>query len=175
VTSYVRAYAPGGVYFFTVALADRRSRLLLEEIGALRQAFGYVKQRLPFEVEAIVVLPEHLHAIWRLPEGDCDFSTRWMMLKGWFSRALPTTEARSTSRISKRERGIWQRRFWEHLIRDEADFERHLDYIHFNPVKHGHADSPSAWPYSSFRKLVARGWYELDWAAGDAVKQMERE
>lgn len=174
-TSYVRARIPGGCYFFTVALADRQSSLLIDAIGELRQAFTYVKRRLPFEIEAIVVLPEHLHALWRLPEGDCDYSTRWMMLKGHFSRALPSVERRSASRARKRERGIWQRRYWEHVIRDDIDFERHLDYIRYNPVKHGHANSPAAWPYSSFGKLVARGWYPPGWAASDEVTTLERE
>jgi len=174
-TNYLRARVAGAYYFFTVTLADRRSRLLVDRIADLRRAFRYAKQRLPFEIEAIVVLPEHLHAIWRLPEGDVDFSTRWMLLKGRFSRALPATEGRSASRLRKRERGVWQRRYWEHVIRNEADLERHLDYIHYNPVKHGHAPSPAAWPHSSFRKFVARGWYDADWAAGDDVKRMERE
>ena len=174
-TSYARAYIPGGCYFFTVALADRRSRLLVERIEALRSAFSYAKRRFPFEVQAIVVLPEHLHALWRLPDGDSDFSTRWMLLKGHFSRSLPATEERSASRVHKRERGVWQRRYWEHVIRDATDLERHLDYIHYNPVKHGHAASPAAWPYSSFRRFVVRGWYDADWAAASDVKAMDRE
>jgi REP element-mobilizing transposase RayT len=113
-------------------------RLLVDYIDLLRQAFRYVRRRHPFDIEAIVVLPDHLHAIWMLPEGDADFALRWRLIKSMFSRGLPAGERTSASRAQKGERGIWQRRYWEHTLRDEEDFARYADYIHFNPVKHGH-------------------------------------
>jgi putative transposase len=121
----------------------------------------------PFTLDAIVVLPEHLHAIWTLPHGDADFPTRWRLIKSHFSRALPPHERRSASRLAKGERGIWQRRYWEHALRDETDFERHANYIHFNPVKHGHVDQVIDWAFSSFHREVRLGIYAPDWA-GDA-------
>src|SRR5882757_3524421 len=135
---YLRAKIEGSVYFFTVVLAERPSNLLVDQIDRLRHIYQAVQQRRPFETIAICVLPDHLHALWALPEGDADFSMRWNLIKGGFSRGLRSAHLRSTSKISKREKGIWQRRYWEHAIRDDADFERHVDYIHFNPVKHGH-------------------------------------
>jgi putative transposase len=114
-----------------------------------------------------VVLPDHLHAIWSLPENDLDFATRWRLIKSALSRTLPRDERISASRASKGERGIWQRRYWEHTLRDERDFARHVDYIHFNPVKHGHVARVRDWPYSSFHRMVRRGVYPNDWA-GDA-------
>jgi putative transposase len=123
-TNYRRNFVPGGSYFFTVNLADRRLRLLTEHIDALRAAFRYTRARHPFTVEATVVLPDHLHAIWTMPEGDADFALRWRLIKSAFSRALPVRHQVSTSRSSKGERGIWQRRYWEHTLRDENDFAR---------------------------------------------------
>jgi putative transposase len=166
-TSYRRNFLPGGSYFFTVNLANRRSRLLTEHVELLRTAFRYTQERHPFAIEATVVLPEHLHAIWTLPEGDADFATRWRLIKSIFSRGLPPGEQRSQSRSSKSERGIWQRRFWEHTLRDENDFERHVDYINFNPVKHRHVTRVKDWPYSSFHRMVRLGVYPEDWA-GDS-------
>src|SRR3974390_1446199 len=151
-TSYRRNFGPGGSYFFTVNLADRRSRLLTEHLDVLRSAFRYVRARHPFAIEATVTLPDHLHAIWTLPEADVDYSTRWQLIKGMFSRNPPHGETVSTSRAGKAERGIWQRRYWEHTLRDEGDFERHVDYIHFNPVKHGYVTRVRDWPYSSFHQ-----------------------
>jgi putative transposase len=166
-TSYRRNFVPGGSYFFTVNLANRQSRLLTEHIESLRDAFRYVKARHPFTVEATVVLPDHLHAIWTLPEGNFDFAMRWRLIKAAFSRGLGRRENVSISRSSKGERGVWQRRYWEHTLRDELDFEHHVDYIHFNPVKHGHVSRVSDWPYSTFRQMVKVGIYPEDWA-GDA-------
>jgi putative transposase len=157
---YRRFYQPGARYFFTVVTANRKP-LLIDNIERLRAAFKICKQRHPFEIEAVVVLPDHLHTIWRLPEGDDDFSKRWMVIKRYFSIGLPQAET-SLSKIKKREKGIWQRRFWEHYIRNETDWRRHMDYIHFNPVKHGYVDKPSDWPYSSFVKAVEQGWYEAN-------------
>ena len=166
-TDYRRNFIAGGCYFFTVALADRRSSLLTEYIDVLRAAFRDTRARHPFTIEAIAVLPDHLHTVWTLPDADADFSTRWRLIKSAFSRALPPVERVSASRRAKGERGIWQRRYWERTLRDEADFARHLDYIHLNPVKHGHARRVRDWPNSSFHRLVRLGPYAADWA-GDA-------
>jgi putative transposase len=161
---YRRADVAGGTYFFTVNLADRSSRLLVEHIDDLRAAVKAVKQRHPFEIVAWVVLPEHMHAIWTLPEDDRDFSGRWNLIKSGFSRAIARGEAVQASRAGKRERGIWQRRFWEHWIRDEIDLQRHIDYVHINPVKHGHAQRASDWPHSSIHRHIRAGWLAADWA-----------
>ncbi|WP_299196194.1 transposase [uncultured Amphritea sp.] len=170
---YRRASQPGGCYFFTVNLHDRDKDLLVSHIDLLRESFRQVKLRHPFHIDALVVLPEHLHAIWSLPEGDSDFSTRWGLIKANFSRGLVKDELISKSRISKGERGIWQRRYWEHLIRDENDFRRHVDYIHFNPVKHGLVQRCIGWQYSSFHSYVARGTLPIDW--GDGVTDLSAE
>jgi putative transposase len=158
-TDYRRNFIPGGSYFFTLNLADRRQHLLTAHIARLRAAFRYARTRHPFTITAIVVLPDHLHAIWTLPEGDADFATRWRLIKSAFSRALPKGEMVSQSRAAKGERGIWQRRYWEHTVRDENDFARHVDYIHFNPVKHRHVTHVKDWPHSSFHRMVRRGVY----------------
>ncbi len=167
-TSYRRNFVPGASYFFTVNLADRRSRLLIEHIDILRAAFRYVRCRHPFAIEAIVVLPDHLHAIWSLPPDDADFALRWQLIKSAFSRALPHVERVSVSRASKGERGVWQRRYWEHTLRDENDYERHVNYVHFNPLKHEHVSRVADWPYSSFQRFVRLGIYPEDWA-GDVM------
>jgi putative transposase len=145
-------------------LADRRRRLLTEHIELLRRVIHRTQERHPFTIEAMVVLPDHLHAIWSLPEGDANFSMRWRLIKTEFSRALPTGERVSQSRADKGERGIWQRRYWEHTLRNAEDFARHTDYIHFNPVKHGHVGRVADWPYSSFHGMVGEGIYPQDWA-----------
>jgi len=137
-----------------VNLADRRLGLSTEHITLLRAAFRQVRARHPFMIEAAVILPDHLHAIWTLPDGDADFATRWRLIKSGFSHALPGGERNSASQAAKDERGIWQRRYWEHTLRDGDDFAGHLDYIHFNPVKHGHAAHVRHWPFSSFRRWV---------------------
>lgn len=165
-TNYRRNFVAGGSYFFTVNLADRQSRLLTDNIELLREAFRYTRSRHPFQIEAIVVLPEHIHTIWTLPPDDLDYATRWRLIKTMFSRGLPKGERISHSRCDRGERGIWQRRYWEHTLRDELDFERHADYIHFNPVKHGHVKSATEWPYSSFRRFVELGGCPADWAGG---------
>jgi putative transposase len=166
-SNYRRTFVAGGRYFFTVNLAYRRPGLLTENIGLLRAAFRCVRARHPFAIEAAVILPDHLHAIWTLPEEDEDFALRWRLIKSAFSRGFPRGERISASRAGKGERGIWQRRYWEHTLRDENDFVRHLDYVHFNPVKHGHATRVQDWPYSSFHRWVQLGAYPEDWA-GDA-------
>jgi putative transposase len=140
--------------------------LLTEHISLLRVAFRCVRARHPFTVEAAVILPDHLDTIWTLPGQDADFATRWRLIKSAFSRGLPRGEPISASRAGKGERGIWQRRYWEHTLRDEDDFARHLDYTHFNPVKHGYAPRVRDWSYSSFRRWVRLGAYPEDWAGG---------
>ena len=163
-TNYRRSDIARATYFFTVNLADRSQSLLIDHIASLRSAFEYTRERHHFTVDAIVILPEHIHAIWTLPEGDCDFALRWRLIKTVFSRELPKGERRSDSRQSKGERGIWQRRYWEHLIRDEADFSRHVDYIHINPVKHGLVSRVADWPHSSFHRYVRADMLPMDWA-----------
>ncbi len=160
---YRRFYQPGGRYFFTVTTYQRTPILKdRAQIDRLRKSFSRVRSKRPFEIDAIVILPDHLHTVWQLPEGDADYSTRWSMIKHDFSIALHGTPVNS-SRRSRREKGIWQRRFWEHVIRDDMDWKRHMDYVHFNPVKHGYALSPADWPYSTFKQAVQKGWYPNDW------------
>lgn len=167
--SYLRAFIPGGTFFFTVNLADRSKTHLTDHAGELREVIRKVRDRHPFHIDAIVILPDHLHAIWTLPPGDTDYSTRWALIKAGFSRNLPKVERISASRVGKGERGIWQRRYWEHQIRDETDYERHVDYIHYNPVKHGHAQTPLDWPYSSLHRFVREGVIPPHWGASYAV------
>jgi putative transposase len=162
-SSYRRARVAGGSYFFTVTLEDRSSSLLVDRIDALRQAFASTRVELPFRIDAVAVLPDHLHCIWTLPEGDSDYSSRWQRIKGRFSRACPAGEAISASRGRKRERGIWHRRYWEHTLRDGGDYASHVDYIHYNPVKHGHAGRVLDWPHSSFHRFVREGILPCDW------------
>ncbi|QPK64521.1 transposase [Methylomonas sp. LL1] len=163
-TEYRRFYIPKAMWFFTVNLAERKNNhLLITKIDELRNAFRYVKQRKPFHIDAIVILPDHLHCIWTLPPNDGNFSVRWNMLKGRFSRSIDHGERISKSRQKRRERGIWQRRLWAHLIEDQEDYNRHIDYIHWNPVKHGHVKNVIDWPYSSFHQYVKQGIYSNDW------------
>jgi putative transposase len=163
-TEYRRNFIAAGSFFFTVNLAERRLRLLTQHVDELRTAFRETRRHHPFAIDAVVVLPDHLHTIWRLPEGDADFATRWRLIKSAFSRSVATGERISDSRAAKGERGIWQRRYWEHTIRDDNDFARHMDYIHINPVKHGLVARVSDWPYSSFHRMVKLGIYPEDWA-----------
>ena len=161
--NYVRSFVPGGTFFFTVALLDRRLDLLTANVSCLRTAFRDPRRRRPFTIEAIVVLPDHLHCIWTLPLGDADFPARWHDIKSRFAARISLGERLTPRRVRKGERGIWQRRYWEHQVRDEGDFARHADYIHFNPIKHGWARQVEDWPYSSFRRFVQQGIYEPDW------------
>lgn len=174
--NYRRAWVRGGTYFFTVTLRDRRSSLLTQEINLLRRVIAQTKRNHPFQIDAWVVLPEHMHCLWTLPPGDADFATRWKVIKSGFARRIPHGEPRSIEQQLRGERGIWQPRYWEHLIRDETDFQRHFDYIHINPVKHGWVTAVKDWPYSTFRRAVAEGIYTEDWA-GDVsldVRAAER-
>ena len=171
-TNYRRSNIAGASYFFTVNLADRSSSLLTEQIALLRTAFKYAQTRHPFTIDAIAVLPDHLHTLWTLPDRDNDFALRWRLIKTEFSRGLPHREHCSASRKTKGERGIWQRRYWEHLIRDDLDFARHVDYIHINPVKHGWVKQVADWPHSSFHRYVRAGILPMDWA-GSAEDKWE--
>jgi putative transposase len=169
-TGYRRNFLAEGCFFFTVNLAERRLSLLTEHIEDLRIAVRETRHRHPFTIEAMVVLPDHLHAVWTMPDGDADFATRWRLIKTAFSRRLAGGERVSESRAAKGERGIWQRRYWEHTIRDERDFSRHVDYVHINPVKHRLVTRVSDWPYSSFHRMVKLGAYPEDWA-GDVADE----
>ena len=170
---YRRAKTPGATYFFTLITYQRqilfRDSAMLE---LLRAAFRTVKARFPFTIDAVVVLPDHLHCIWTLPDEDANFSTRWRLIKGEFSRHCPEQykQNRSASRLRKGEQAIWQRRFWEHQIRDEVDFTNHVDYIHYNPVKHGLVAAPKDWAYSSFHRYVHDGSYPRDWGANVRIE-----
>lgn len=163
-SNYRRAFIPGGTWFFTVNLLQRHHNdLLVREIDLLRETVKRVRKRYPFRIDAWVVLPDHLHCVWTLPPGDADFSTRWRLIKSAFSRALPKTEYRSNVRKAAGERGIWQRHYWEHCIRDDTDYQRHVDYVHVNPLKHGYVRRVADWPYSTFHLYVAKGIYPMDW------------
>ncbi len=149
--NYIRTHRPAASIFFTVTLQERGSRVLVDQVPRLREAVTLTKAERPFRIDAWVVLPDHLHCVWTLPEGDDDFSTRWRLIKTRFSRGLPKGQLRP-SHIARQERGLWQRRFWEHHIRDEADMTAHVQYCWINPVKHGLVDRPEAWPYSSIHR-----------------------
>jgi putative transposase len=150
-------------------LADRRGDLLVKEVDALRAAVSRGRALQPFMIDAWVVLPEHLHAVWILPDGDGDFPARRALIKRGVSGRTAEGESRSASWVAKGERGAWQRRFWEGTIRGEADFVRHIGYVHFNPVKHGLVGNAEDWRFSSFRRAVARGDYPADWGGVDEV------
>ena len=160
---YRRNRVLGGTYFFTVNLLDRRSGLLVTHIDILRNAIRDVRTHAPFHMDAWVVLPDHMHCIWTLPAGDDDYSGRWRALKKAFTKSIPADEPRSAVQVRRGERGIWQRRFWEHTIRDGRDYASHMDYVHFNPVKHALAAYPADWPFSSFCRCVALGLFPVDW------------
>jgi putative transposase len=155
--------------FFTVNLAYRKNNnLLVEQVDLLREAFLYVKKRKPYNINAVVIMLDHFHCIWTLPDGDIDYSGCWRLLKGYFSRGIPKGEYVSQSRTKRRERGVWQRRFWAHMLTDQEDFNTHFDYIHWNPVKHDWVKSVNDWPYSSFHRYVDNGIYSADWGhSGD--------
>lgn len=161
--NYRRQYAPTGLYFFTVALKNRRSALLVEQADLLGNAMRAAQARWPWETVAIVIMPDHLHAIWQLPDGDTNYATRWRDIKSSFVRSL-TKAGHKIERNERGETNIWQARFWEHVIRDDDDLQKHIDYIHFNPVRHGHVARVADWPYSSFHRHVKQGLLPSDWA-----------
>lgn len=166
--NYRRNLVAGGTYFFTVNLRDRRANTLTTNIELLRESFRLVKHQKPFEIVAIVVLPDHKHMIMELSDEDDDYAGRWRAIKSHFSRKLRKAGAQLQPN-AKGELGIWQRRFWEHQIRDDRDMQAHVDYIHYNPVKHAHVRRVVDWPYSSFHRFVERGDLASDWGGAGAV------
>ncbi len=165
---YRRNLLPGGTYFFTVTLHNRRATYLTDHIELLRNAMRQTAQRRPFQTHAIVILPDHLHAIWTLPPADNDYPARWRSIKANVSRDL----AAQGIKIDKTPRGeylLWQKRYWEHTIQNDDDFRRHVDYIHYNPVKHGLVNRVADWPYSSFHRHVARGELPEDWGGSGII------
>jgi putative transposase len=169
---YRRSKTPGATYFFTLVTQNRHPLFHNPlNVDRLRAAFRYVMRRHPFTIDGIVVLPDHLHCLWTLPQDDVNFSTRWRLIKSHFSRNYPRsdTSPSTPSRNAKNERAIWQRRFWEHQIRDDQDFINHLDYIHYNPVRHQLVNAPKDWQYSSFHRFVKAGVYDVMWGASGKI------
>ncbi|MBZ0254958.1 transposase [bacterium] len=171
-SNYRRLYAPNSMFFFTLVTYKRR-KIFTSNLSndLLKDCIKKVKNNWPFEIIAFVLLPDHLHAIWKMPENDEDYSMRWRLIKSNFTRNYYKQSKGklnvNSCRNLKGERCIWQRRFWEHRIRDEDDFTSHIDYIHYNPVKHGYVDAPRNWKYSSFKHFVKREWYPENWSEGD--------
>ena len=169
---YRRLYTPGGSFFFTVVTENRQPVFAeIEEINLLRNVFQGVMKRRPFQVDAIVILPDHLHCIWTLPPRDADYSTRWRLLKSGFTKkchkkwhGIP-----NPARIRKGQKAVWQQRFWEHQIRDQVDYNRHIDYIHYNPVKHGYVEKATDWPYSSLKYFIDQGILPNNWGNSEVT------
>lgn len=174
-SNYRRTHSPGGSFFFTVALSDQGSNLLTDRIADLRRAYRATIRHAPIRCDAMVVLPDHLHAVWTLPDGDSAYSERWRKIKHRFTRMVVTEVGRtahptlSPSKRAKREQGIWQRRFWEHTIRDDADFRAHVEYCLGNPVKHGLVERPADWPFSSIHRDIKAGRVDPDWIGAEMV------
>lgn len=164
-SDYIRPARKGAAVFFTVALAARGDDLLLAQIGRLRAAVAKTRAERPFDVLAWVVLPDHMHTVWRMPEGDADYPTRWRLIKGRFAHGLPA-QARSASKVRTGEKGLWQRRYWEHHIRDAQDLARHVGYCHSDPVRHGLVERVEDWPFSSVRRDLLAGWKGVAVGAG---------
>ena len=176
---YKRWFQPGGTFFFTVITFDRQPILCEPQAREfLQQAIKKTQNERPFEIAGMVLLPDHLHTIWKLPENDDNFSTRWNLIKRRFTRNWLTVNSSkpvSSSRMAaKRERSVWQRRFWEHLIRDQQDMANHMDYIHYNPIKHGLVQCPHQWPWSSFPRYVKEGAYASDWLCSCSARKPPR-
>lgn len=169
---YRRADIAGATYFFTVVTYRRKHFLCDADIRqALRAAIVAVRKKRPFDIDGWVLLPDHLHCVWTLPADDADFSTRWSLIKRFVSRQCPRLhhpEWMSESKRKHRESTLWQRRFYEHMIRDDTDYRRHLDYLHYNPVKHGYCRSPVDWPHSSLHRLIGEGIYQGNWGSDEA-------
>jgi len=167
--NYRRIHVPGGTYFFTVNLLERRRTLLVDRIDLLREAFRAARAKHPFTLLAWVILPDHLHCIWRLPPNDDANAERWRHIKTHFARGIPPGERLSPRRRMKAERGIWQRRYWERIVHTDDDLRAHIDYIHINPMKHGHVERVRDWPHSSFHVYVSKGLLPSDWAGTSPV------
>ncbi len=172
---YRRLRIEGGTYFFTLVTYNRHPWLCSEIArSTLRKAIEWVRLKYPFEIDALVLLPEHLHCIWTLPDGDDNYSIRWKWIKTFVTKRcqdkLCLKYPMSESGKKRQEGNLWQRRFWEHLIRDEEDFQAHCDYIHYNPVKHGLCNSPGDWQFSSFNRFVKKGIYSEDWGVNEVPK-----
>jgi putative transposase len=171
-SDYRRWYVPGGTYFFTV-VTYQRCPILCSEVSrkCLREAIEIVRKKRPFKIVAIALLPDHLHIMLTLPQGDADYSTRWKRIKEEYTRLFFASGGKeqpiSHSRLLHGERGVWQRRFWEHTVRDEEDLNRCVDYVHWNPNKHGHVSNIRDWQWSSFQRYVKLGEYTIDWGAND--------
>ncbi len=168
---YRRAKIAGATYFFTVVTEGRRPIFKdTSAVAIFESGLKQIKNRHPFDVDAYVILPDHMHMLWTLPDGDTNFSTRWRLIKEAFTKSHMRNESplpQNASRRAKGEQPIWQRRFWEHVIRDEADFAAHVDYIHYNPVRHGLVSAACDWQHSSFEDWVERGVYEPNWGSDD--------
>jgi putative transposase len=174
---YRRIKTAGGTYFFTLVTHLRRPILTNEIVRqALREGIQRARQTLPFQIEAWVILPDHLHAVWTLPPEDNNYAARWAIIKRQVStlygKQFSEIGELSESKQKRKESGVWQRRYWEHQIRDDLDFQRHMDYLHWNPVKHGYVRQVADWPFSSFHRLVVAGIYSLDWG-NDPVNEAE--
>ena len=175
--NYRRAIVPGGSYFFTVVTAGRRPILCDDPVrSALRAAIAEVRARWPFTIDAWVLMPNHLHCIWTLPPGDSNYSRRWSAIKRLTNQGCATgynrVAAAAPSRHKRNEGGLWQRRFWEHCIRDQRDLERCRDYLHWNPVKYGYVARVADWPYSTFHRCVYDGVYPVDWG-GEVARRID--
>ncbi|VVS95272.1 REP-associated tyrosine transposase [Desulfoluna spongiiphila] len=173
-SDYRRAKEAGGTYFFTVATYRRQPILCAEDVrNALRDGINHARHNHPFTIDAWVLLPDHLHCIWTLPEGDADFSLRWAMIKRFVTKTCGATRQRNEwmgeSKKRRHESTIWQRRFWEHQIRDSHDLERHMDYLHYNPVKHNLVSRVSDWPWSTFHSYARQSIYPQDWGRDYSV------
>ena len=163
-SQYIRCHQPGGSYFFTLVTHSRRPIFInSDNVNKLKNAINKVKIKHPFSLNAMVILPDHLHCLWKLPENDKNFSRRWRLIKRYFSMEV-------AEKINSRgEKEVWQRRFWEHMIRDEEDWRKHMDYIHYNPVKHGLARAPKDWEHSSFNYWVEKGFYGKSWGSMETM------
>ncbi len=173
-SNYRRANAKGGTYFFTVVTYRRQKILCNESVRlTLRNAIRSVQQEHPFVIDAWVLLPNHLHCIWTLPSDDACFAMRWAKIKQFVSKqcgpALRRDDWMNQSKQKRHESTLWQRRFWEHQIRDDDDYENHMNYLHYNPVKHGLVKKVLDWPYSTFHRYVRKGVYDKNWGGNDMV------
>jgi len=178
-SNYRRMYEPGGLFFFTIVTHHRRKLFLNEKARSyLHYSIRQVQMKYPFEIIAVVLLPEHLHCIWKLPDGDENFSTRWACIKKEFSKIWIASGGNETAiseaRRKHRESGIWQRRFWEHRIKNEEDFINHINYIHYNPVKHGLVWCPHQWKHSSFHRWAKAEYYKSNWLCDCEHKRLKQ-